>query len=282
MRRILLRLALVLTLGLLTTVASALALAVWMPFAMYPRHRSYHFIADGRPWNAVERSTRGVHHFWWSELNAECMLPPPPPKRFFRDTLRSLAGGRPEAPTDDRPTTPQGWIDLARRQIAESNADSRRARKLEVPAGAPAWGTFAGGKAAARTVAAGSDHGYGWPLPALWYRVHGTYVRMYAFGTEIQGGRLLTGPESLELRAYNFRALPYFVHWRGLLADTVLFAALWWVLLFARGDIRRALRRRRGLCIVCGYDRSATRTDAPCPECGLPPTPGRNPAKPPR
>jgi predicted RNA-binding Zn-ribbon protein involved in translation (DUF1610 family) len=32
---------------------------------------------------------------------------------------------------------------------------------------------------------------------------------------------------------------------------------------------RRDARRRRGLCEACGYDlRGASRTDAPCPECG--------------
>ena len=50
---------------------------------------------------------------------------------------------------------------------------------------------------------------------------------------------------------------------------------VWWLLvpatplpaIWLRGRVRRAVRRRRGLCPACGYDLRAT-TDARCPECG--------------
>lgn len=279
MRCALLRPALVLILGVLTTVASALAIAVWMPFDVYPRHRAYHFIADGRAWSVVERTQRGVHHLWWGELNADSMLPPPPPEQLFRDSLRTLVGVPPEIPDDGRPTTAQGWIDLNRRSIEENNAIPNNPRKLALPRGSPAWGTFAAGGAPERTVAAGSDHGFGWPLPALWYRVHGVYFRLYAFGTEIRGGRLLTGEDSLELRAYSFRALPYFVYWPGLRGNSALFAGLWAVLLFGPGTARRRLRRQRGACSACGYDLRDSSAER-CPECGQELTGSRPPCEP--
>ncbi len=252
---------------MLTTVGSALALAVWMPLAMYPRDRSYIFIADGRPWNAVERSRRGVHHFWWSELNEQDMFPPPPPKQVLKNSLRALAGIPPETNAGDRPTTPQGWIDLAVGRSMESRRNAGPARRPAMILGPPRWGTFADGRAPDRTVSVGSDHGYGWPRPALWYRVHGVYLRNTASATAIEGGRLLTGEGTLEVRAYAFRALPHFVDVRGLLADSAIFAGAWALLLFAPGAARRALRRRRGLCLGCGYDLRAAAAGR-CPECG--------------
>ena len=53
----------------------------------------------------------------------------------------------------------------------------------------------------------------------------------------------------------------------GFAANTAIFAAAWWVLL-SGAFIRAALRRRRGLCPRCGYDRAGLAEGAACPECG--------------
>ena len=55
--------------------------------------------------------------------------------------------------------------------------------------------------------------------------------------------------------------------WPGFAANTLVFAVGWWVLL-GGGFFRAALRRRRGLCPRCGYDRAGLAEVAGCPECG--------------
>jgi hypothetical protein len=52
----------------------------------------------------------------------------------------------------------------------------------------------------------------------------------------------------------------------GFLADTMIFAALWWLMLITPGILRRRCRRKCGRCIRCGYDLAASPTR--CPECG--------------
>ena len=61
------------------------------------------------------------------------------------------------------------------------------------------------------------------------------------------------------------RGLPYRPIWPGFAANTVFYAALFW-LPFAPFALRRMIRRHRGLCLKCGYDlRGSTEG---CPECG--------------
>jgi hypothetical protein len=261
MRRALPRLALCLALGVLATIASALALAAWMPLEMYPRHTAYHFVADGRPWGVSGKSQRGVHHLWWSQINEADMSPPPSTAEFARDMLRSLARRTPAKPPDPKwPTTPEGWVQLARNQI-----DNNRPLPLKLPDGPPPWGTFARTRSAPGQIQSGADHGFGWPLPALWYRVHGAYVVNFSFGTEVVGARLIRGQP--EIRGYSFRALPYLPHYPGLILNTALFASLLALLLSTPPALRRHHRLRRGHCPRCGYDVQGNYA-APCPECG--------------
>jgi hypothetical protein len=58
--------------------------------------------------------------------------------------------------------------------------------------------------------------------------------------------------------------------WPGLLFNSAFYGAILWLLWFGPGISRRRSRRRRGLCVSCGYDLrgSAAGAGAKCPECG--------------
>jgi hypothetical protein len=61
------------------------------------------------------------------------------------------------------------------------------------------------------------------------------------------------------------RAVPLLPCWPGFAINTLLYAALLWLLLFAPFALRRAIRRRRNRCEHCGYPRGASTV---CSECG--------------
>lgn len=63
------------------------------------------------------------------------------------------------------------------------------------------------------------------------------------------------------------RIIPLTPMWPGFLADTALFAGLFGLPWFV-GSTRRAWRRRRGVCVRCGYERRGAER---CPECGTTP-----------
>jgi hypothetical protein len=67
------------------------------------------------------------------------------------------------------------------------------------------------------------------------------------------------------------RRLPYEPVWPGLLGNTAMFAAVFWLVMPGRRVLRSLLRDRAGRCVGCGYDRAGLATDAKCPECGTVP-----------
>jgi hypothetical protein len=54
--------------------------------------------------------------------------------------------------------------------------------------------------------------------------------------------------------------------WPGFALDTAFYGTLAFLLWSAPRFVKRTRRRRRGLCVVCGYD---LRGMQKCPECGL-------------
>ncbi len=62
--------------------------------------------------------------------------------------------------------------------------------------------------------------------------------------------------------------LPIMPIWLGFSANTLLYGALAWGVLFAPGVVRRWRRRRRGACVGCGYDLKGIAPGGVCPECG--------------
>lgn len=64
----------------------------------------------------------------------------------------------------------------------------------------------------------------------------------------------------------SFRGVPILPLWPGFIANTLCWGFAWFALLNLPGALRRASRRRRGLCETCGYDLSVS--TGLCPECG--------------
>jgi hypothetical protein len=110
----------------------------------------------------------------------------------------------------------------------------------------------------------------GWPMRSarsLW--------RLNEKSSEVQGAWRLSWNSDRRLYRYrsslrvNVLELPYLPLWRGLTLNSIFFGALLWLLWFGPGMLRRGSRRRRGLCVRCGYDlRGRGDARALCPECG--------------
>ena len=115
----------------------------------------------------------------------------------------------------------------------------------------------------------------GWPMLSLWCEVESTH-HSDDYGTVRAGihGGINGGIEAPLLPQWRVvagltqpRVLPLRPIWRGFLTNSLLYAAILWIVLFARRDVRQFIRRKRGLCLACGYDlRHADH--AACPECG--------------
>lgn len=108
-----------------------------------------------------------------------------------------------------------------------------------------------------------SDLAYGWPLRSLWY--------------EFDAERSWTRPGILSqhvagcLSVGNLAMRPI---WLGFALNTLFYAAILFTLIRGRLVARRALRRRHGLCVACGYDLRGHghhhgNGAATCPECGM-------------
>ncbi|MCZ6850308.1 MAG: hypothetical protein O7F17_01560 [Planctomycetota bacterium] len=63
------------------------------------------------------------------------------------------------------------------------------------------------------------------------------------------------------------RLLPLRPIWAGFAVNTIFYAAILWLIIPGPFALRRHLRRKRGLCVACGYDLRHAEHDA-CPECG--------------
>ncbi|MBX3407361.1 MAG: hypothetical protein KF869_11430 [Phycisphaeraceae bacterium] len=112
--------------------------------------------------------------------------------------------------------------------------------------------------------------GWGWPCASVgvvWLREEPITLDVEGMPhreSGIRGGLPL--PKFAQRGPWANR-LPVMPMWPGFALNTLLYGALVGSALFGPGAIRRTLRRRRGACIVCGYDLTGL---AMCPECGAP------------
>ncbi len=105
----------------------------------------------------------------------------------------------------------------------------------------------------------------GWPCRtvrgAMWVRTD-----QDASGRILPTRRFFCG--ALDVRIKGFlRPLPYKPLWAGSTANTIFYAGILWLLIPGPFFLRRLIRRRRGLCLACGYDLRHGAHEA-CPECG--------------
>lgn len=116
----------------------------------------------------------------------------------------------------------------------------------------------------------------GWPLRAFrsWRKTH-THAQSMKIGGVMESVQVYSPVQRfawLEMPGWINRSIqptgiPLMPLWSGFLADSALFGATWFVMLFGPGMVRRGIRRRRGCCPMCAYDLRRN-LDAGCPECG--------------
>ncbi|MEQ8845266.1 MAG: hypothetical protein RIB58_10470 [Phycisphaerales bacterium] len=114
----------------------------------------------------------------------------------------------------------------------------------------------------------------GWPWPALRrdaYEARNTCVGLpvpYPVTPAVSWlGGIEVGVPRQSLRSDRF-ALPLLPLWPGFLINIVFYAILAFALMRTPRVLHRGLRRRRGRCERCGYDRQGLDAEAACPECG--------------
>ena len=113
-----------------------------------------------------------------------------------------------------------------------------------------------------------AEEAHGWPMRSF---------RWYRYGAKMYGAIELGGDRRIEDRdddgtgiagtLTGAKAIPFLPIWPGLVLDTVFYAAP--LLVASRGllALRGLIRRKRGLCVACGYDLRGN-IEHGCPECG--------------
>lgn len=120
--------------------------------------------------------------------------------------------------------------------------------------------------------------GFGWPFVSLRsYLVYELEENSSTSGmsrgdrtriTEIQSSGLSVNWDSPGTTSSRVnRVVPVNPYWPGLLADIGLWSLLVPITALTFSLLRHVQRRRRGLCVSCGYDLAGV-TNAICPECG--------------
>lgn len=105
----------------------------------------------------------------------------------------------------------------------------------------------------------------GWPLLSMQCTFVDTAQDVWNPVYQVDDGIKLTATPGSDER--GLRALPLRPLWPGFAINAIFYAALLWLLFFGSLTARRIIRRKRGLCVACGYDLRGD-LDGGCPECG--------------
>ena len=106
----------------------------------------------------------------------------------------------------------------------------------------------------------------GWPMQSLWCALE-AYESVNPVGCKIHGG-LRVGQSQIVVGWRRVpRTVPLRPPWLGFTINTVFYAGLLWLISLGPFTALRIIRRKRGLCIKCGYDLRSD-FEQGCPECG--------------
>ncbi len=124
----------------------------------------------------------------------------------------------------------------------------------------------------------------GWPMRALWheYRYNPALDQppTFLFFNQHPPSHTFDTPGAFKLSMFKMDfgagvveikvpgSLPYRPIFVGFALNSLLYAGAWSVVLVVPGHLRQRSRRRRGVCIECGYDVRGVMPGAACPECG--------------
>ena len=109
---------------------------------------------------------------------------------------------------------------------------------------------------------------YGLPMLAMWYRYRiNPRIRPTAPLTYSVRGGILVASYHIGGPGGEPGILPIRLIFPGFAINTILYAAILWPLWRIPFALRRHIRRKRGLCVTCGYDLSGDLAGG-CPECG--------------
>ncbi|MCA9277880.1 MAG: hypothetical protein H6815_03740 [Phycisphaeraceae bacterium] len=116
----------------------------------------------------------------------------------------------------------------------------------------------------------GDARRYGFPMRAMWEgeatpeRADAGFLDWRPQLDTVTRGRLtMTDPRTKTQHHLPIAILPI-----GFTVDSLCSSVVYYILLCLPGVVRHHYRRKQSRCVVCGYDRSGTKPNALCPECG--------------
>ncbi len=112
----------------------------------------------------------------------------------------------------------------------------------------------------------------GWPWVTMWSSYDQQPGGGYWWFKSRNGIKVADAPANPNFRSVlspRELALPLRIVPGGFALCTLVWAVVWWVVLFGWRAVIRFVRVRRGRCPACAYDRGGLDPGTPCPECGL-------------